>query len=130
MSGLKKQVGIFFIFSYNFPFEERIFITSSFTPIIFSKLSETTTCKVFLWIVALPKLYLKKKLYKQNFNQCWIYFVPNFTSQLQTFKFTKKEMKTIKLFRFSNPRLRKHLCEEFLKNRWCENGKKSFKYLY
>ena len=31
-----------------FPFEERIFITSSFTPIIFSKLSETTTCKVFL----------------------------------------------------------------------------------
>ena len=39
------------------------------------------------------------------------------TSQLQTFKSTKEEMKTIKLFRFSNPRLRKHLCEELLKNR-------------
>ena len=71
MSGRKKQVSIyyfFFIFSYNFSFEERIFITSSFTPIIFSKLSETTTCKVFLWIVALPKLYLKKNFTNKNFN--------------------------------------------------------------
>ena len=131
MSGLKKQVGIF-NFSSNFPFEERIFIKPHHPslPSYFLNYQKQQLAKFSYELLHFQSYIWKITLQTQL--QCWIYFDPDsnyFTSQLLTFKSTKEEMKTIKLFRFSNPRLRKHLCEELLKNRWCENGKIFLKYL-